>query len=111
MGSSSFVSLSDNIQETFGITPIEGMASGLPVLVTEWDGYKSTVRDGVDGYVVDTNDVKQTSEKLDLLIKNSSKTKIMGENAAEYIKQNFSIETEAKKLIGHIRHVQNTEII
>ena len=49
-----FVSLSDNIQETFGITPIEGMASGLPVLVTDWDGYKSTVRDGVDGFRVKT---------------------------------------------------------
>lgn len=45
-----FVSLSDNIQETFGITPLEAMAAGLPVLVSDWDGYKDTVRDGVDGY-------------------------------------------------------------
>ncbi len=49
-----FISLSDNIQETFGITPIEGMAAGLPVLVTDWDGYKSTVRDGLDGFRVNT---------------------------------------------------------
>ena len=47
-----FVSLSDNIQETFGLTPIEAMAAGLPVLVSDWDGYKDTVRDGVDGYRV-----------------------------------------------------------
>jgi len=45
-----FVSLSDNIQETFGITPLEAMACGLPVLVSDWDGYKDTVRDGVDGF-------------------------------------------------------------
>lgn len=45
-----FISLSDNIQETFGITPIEAMAAGLPVLVSDWDGYKDTVRDGVDGF-------------------------------------------------------------
>jgi starch synthase len=45
-----FVSLSDNIQETFGLTPLEAMASGIPVLVSDWDGYKDTVRDGVDGY-------------------------------------------------------------
>ena len=44
------------------------------------------------------------------LIENSSKTKIMGENAAKYISENFSIETEAKKLIDHIKHVQNTKI-
>ncbi len=45
-----FCSLSDNIQETFGITPIEAMASGLPVVVSDWDGYKETVRDQIDGF-------------------------------------------------------------
>ncbi len=49
-----FCSLSDNIQETFGITPIEAMAAGLPVIVSDWDGYKDTVRDGVDGFRVPT---------------------------------------------------------
>ncbi|MYM35556.1 glycosyltransferase [Duganella sp. FT94W] len=49
-----FVSLSDNIQETFGLTPIEAMAAGLPVVVTDWDGYKDTVREGVDGFRIPT---------------------------------------------------------
>jgi glycosyltransferase involved in cell wall biosynthesis len=53
-GSDIFVSLSDNIQETFGLTPIEAMAAGLPVVVTDWDGYKDTVRHGVDGFRVRT---------------------------------------------------------
>jgi glycosyltransferase involved in cell wall biosynthesis len=47
-----FVSLSDNIQETFGLTPLEAMAGGQPVLVSDWNGYKDTVRDGVDGYKI-----------------------------------------------------------
>jgi glycosyltransferase involved in cell wall biosynthesis len=49
-----FCSLSDNIQETFGLTPIEAMAAGLPVVVTDWDGYKDTVRNGTDGFAVPT---------------------------------------------------------
>jgi glycosyltransferase involved in cell wall biosynthesis len=49
-GADIFLSLSDNYQETFGITPIEAMAAGLPVVVSDWDGYKETVRDGVDGF-------------------------------------------------------------
>lgn len=49
-----FCSLSDNIQETFGIVPIEAMAAGLPVVVSDWDGYKDTVRDGIDGFRVAT---------------------------------------------------------
>ncbi len=49
-----FTSLSDNIQETFGITPVEAMAAGLPVVATDWDGYRETVRDGQDGILVRT---------------------------------------------------------
>lgn len=49
-----FCSLSDNIQETFGIVPIEAMAAGMPVVVSDWDGYRDTVRDGVDGFRIPT---------------------------------------------------------
>ena len=53
-GADIFCSLPDNIQETFGITPIEAMAAGLPLVVSDWDGYKDSVRDGVDGFRVPT---------------------------------------------------------
>ena len=53
-GADVFCSLSDNIQETFGIVPIEAMAAGLPVVVSDWDGYRDTVREGVDGFRVPT---------------------------------------------------------
>lgn len=49
-----FISFSDNIQETYGLTPVEAMAAGLPCVVTDWDGYKDTVRHGVDGFRVPT---------------------------------------------------------
>jgi glycosyltransferase involved in cell wall biosynthesis len=49
-----FISFSDNIQETFGITPVEAMAAGLPCVVTDWNGYKDTVRHGEDGFRVPT---------------------------------------------------------
>jgi alpha-maltose-1-phosphate synthase len=49
-----FTSLSDNVQETFGLTPLEAMAAGLPVVVSDWSGYRDTVRDGVDGFCIPT---------------------------------------------------------
>lgn len=49
-----FCSLSDNYQETFGLTPLEAMAAGLPVVVSDWNGYRDTVRDGVDGFRIPT---------------------------------------------------------
>src|ERR1700760_3430249 len=53
-GADVFLSLVDNIQETFGITPLEAMAAGLPVVVSDWDGYRSTVRDGIEGFLIPT---------------------------------------------------------
>lgn len=49
-----FLSLSDNIQETFGLTPVEAMAAGLPCVVSDWNGYRDTVRHGVDGFRIRT---------------------------------------------------------
>jgi starch synthase len=49
-----FTALADNIQQTFGLTPAEAMAAGLPCVVSDWGGDRDTVRDGVDGYRIPT---------------------------------------------------------
>ena len=66
-----FCSLSDNIQETFGITPIEAMATGLPVVVSDWDGYKDTVRDGIDGFRIPTL-IPQAGLAIDLAARHAT---------------------------------------
>ena len=53
-GADIFLSLVDNIQETFGLTPLEAMAAGLPVVVSDWDGYRANVKDGVQGFLIPT---------------------------------------------------------
>ena len=53
-GADIFASFADSIQETFGLAPVEAMAAGLPVVVTDWNGYRDTVRDGVEGFLVRT---------------------------------------------------------
>jgi alpha-maltose-1-phosphate synthase len=49
-----FLSLIDNMQESFGLTPIEAMAAGLPRVVSDWDGYRDSVTDGEDGFLIRT---------------------------------------------------------
>ncbi len=49
-----FLSLSDNTQETFGLSLLEAQAHSIPVVTSRFDGYKDLVRDGVDGYLIDT---------------------------------------------------------
>ncbi len=49
-----FCSPVDNIQESFGLSPVEAMAAGLPSVISDWDGYRDTVRDQVDGFLIPT---------------------------------------------------------
>ena len=49
-----FMLLSDTIIETFGQALVEAMSAGLPLVVSDWDGYRSIVREGVDGFLIPT---------------------------------------------------------
>jgi len=43
------------IDEDYGLTPIEAMASGKPVVAVKEGGYRETVLDGATGYLVDAD--------------------------------------------------------
>jgi D-inositol-3-phosphate glycosyltransferase len=57
-----FLSLSDNVQETFGLTIIEAMSAGLPVVASDWDGYKVLVTNAVTGYLVPTKTMRPDTQ-------------------------------------------------
>lgn len=49
-----FVSPSDSLQETFGLTLIEAMSAGLPVVASDWNGYKDLIVNGETGFRAET---------------------------------------------------------
>lgn len=53
-GGDIFLSLIENMQESFGLTPVEAIAAGLPRVITDWDGYRDCVQHGVDGFLIPT---------------------------------------------------------
>ncbi len=81
-----FVSLSDNIQETFGLTPVEAMAAGLPCVVSDWNGYKDTVADGETGFRITSLatavDVDACAEAIARLAGDAALRSRLGEAAA-----------------------------
>jgi glycosyltransferase involved in cell wall biosynthesis len=61
-----FVSISDNPQETFGLTVLEAGAAELPVIVSDYDGYKDLVVNEETGLLIETIGAEATPE-LDIM--------------------------------------------
>ncbi|MGE4421501.1 MAG: glycosyltransferase family 4 protein [Pseudodesulfovibrio sp.] len=57
-----FVSIADNPQETFGITLVEAGAFGLPVVASDYDGYRDIVAHGETGLLVPTMGPAETPD-------------------------------------------------
>lgn len=49
-----FISPVDNIQETFGISLLEAMYYGLPIICSDWGGYRDLIKNGENGFRVKT---------------------------------------------------------
>jgi glycosyltransferase involved in cell wall biosynthesis len=65
--------------EPFGITPVEAMACARPVIGSEVGGIKSTVVDGVTGFLVPSRDPQAVAERLATLHANPLLADSMGE--------------------------------
>lgn len=65
--------------EPFGITPVEAMACARPVIGAEVGGIKSTVVDGVTGFLVPSRDPRALAERLAVLQADPALARRMGE--------------------------------
>jgi glycosyltransferase involved in cell wall biosynthesis len=64
------VFLTTPLYEPFGITPLEAMACGTPVIGSKVGGVKFTVKDGETGYLVPANQPEAIAERIAYLYQN-----------------------------------------
>jgi D-inositol-3-phosphate glycosyltransferase len=67
--------------EPFGITPVEAMACGLPVLGAAVGGIKTTVVDGETGFLVPPSDPTAVAERLAVMLKDPALLRRMSARA------------------------------
>ena len=104
------VLISASIEEGFGINIIEGMASGLPAVVSLVRGHKEMVVNGQNGYLVDVSNVSAFCEKIEFLYHHKEQYQEMAEQAI-VTAEKFSIENSLKQMEQIYRQYIKAEVV
>lgn len=83
--------------EPFGITPLEAMACGTPVIGSDVGGIKYTVRHGETGFLVPPHDPEALAEAVKTGISCSEKYGELCRNAWKRVNENFTWSFVAEK--------------
>jgi glycosyltransferase involved in cell wall biosynthesis len=84
--------------EPFGITPVEAMACGVPVIGSAVGGIKYTVVDGRTGFLVPPNDPEALADRLARLQRNPELARAMGRDGQRRTRQLFTWRRVAAQL-------------
>ena len=76
--------------EPFGITPLEAMACGTPVVAANVGGLKFSIRDGETGYLVPPGDPEALAERFRLLYSSPTLLRVFGQQAIQRVNELFT---------------------
>jgi glycosyltransferase involved in cell wall biosynthesis len=78
--------------EDFGMTPVEAMAAGTPVIAFNGGGFKETVIDGVTGILIDDTNVKTIEKAIKRLKRTRWDKDKLHKQAKKFSKERFKKE-------------------
>lgn len=82
---------------------VEAAKCGKAIVATDVGGTGEIIKDGKSGFLVPAKDVLTLSEKIEILIKDSSLRKQLGQSAKEGVKNKFNWETSIKNYINILK--------
>lgn len=81
-----------SLKEGLGLSLMEAMAAGKPVIGSDIGGIRSLIQDGVNGLLVKAGDSCAIAAAILDLLGSPQKRERMGVEASNFIRQNFSLE-------------------
>lgn len=97
--------------EPFGITPIEAMACGTPVIGADVGGIKYSVRDGQTGYLVPPNDADALGERLAYLFHRPQLLRRFSQQALERVNRLFTWRRVSAQIADVYEEVLDTGLV
>jgi mannosyltransferase len=94
--------------EGFGLTCLEAMSSGVPVVATQTGGFEMVIREGVDGHIIPCRDAGALAKVFSSLFADVPRLEKMGESARARIEDKFTVEREVSQLLGVYRGIQES---
>ncbi|MCS7259135.1 MAG: glycosyltransferase family 4 protein [candidate division WOR-3 bacterium] len=98
------VLVENSIKEGWGMIVIEANACGTPVIAAKSPGLTDAVCDGVSGYLYEYGNIKELTEKIELLLDNDELNYKMANAGINWAK-NFSWESSAEAMFNLINKV------
>jgi len=88
------------ISELLGLSILEAMASGTPVLASRIDGLPEVVRDGETGFLVEPGDVTELHDRLAQLLADPALGARMGRRGREVVLEQFTWDACARRCLA-----------
>lgn len=90
--------------EGFGISVIEATTCRIPVIAANIEGLKDAIKDGENGFLVESGKAEAWIEKINELLANEEFRKDLGRKARKYAVENYSWDKISKRYLEVIKN-------